>query len=249
MRDFYFKDKASGSAFRGITPYNDEDCPPFDYYRLSHAELAYKTFFEQVKLQCPIDIPEDFIRRFVLNQVDENINNMLLSTSLKPEIHQLLSDDSLSLKEQENILKGMVLTPIDILWLNKNAQELGYLLDIYHEEIYPVKFDEKQKPVVFNQKDDGTIETIGKTDMTEGEMRALLEQRKVMQARVYHKGSHWHCFYFTFKGLGGLEKGKMGSQSHYHYISDKSGITWDDLCDGIKNCKMPSSKVHIIIKR
>ena len=32
MRDFYFKDKASGSAFRGITPSNDEDCPPFDYY-------------------------------------------------------------------------------------------------------------------------------------------------------------------------------------------------------------------------
>ena len=80
-------------------------------------------------------------------------------------------------------------------------------------------------------------------------MRALLEQRKVIQARVYHKGSHWHCFYFTFKGLAGQEKGEMGSQSHYHYISDKSGITWNELIDGIKKCKMPTSKVHIIIKR
>ena len=131
----------------------------------------------------------------------------------------------------------MVLTPVDILWLNKNAQELGYLLDIYHEETYPVKFDEKQKPVVFNQNDDKTIETIGKTSMTEGEMRALLEQRKVIQARVYHKDSHWHCFYFTFKGLAGQEKGVMGMQPHYHYISDKSGIEWDDLIDGIKKCQ------------
>ena len=209
----------------------------------------YKTFSEQVKSQCPIDIPEDFIRGYVLNKVDENINNMLSSASLKPEIHQLLSVDSLSLKDQEKLLKGLILTPVDMLWLNKEAQELGYLLDTYHEETYPVKFDEKQKPVLFNQKDDGTIETIGKTDMTEGEMIALLEQRKVIQARVYHKGSHWHCFYFTFKGLSGLEKGEMGSQSHYHYISDKSGVTWDGLLDGIKKCKMPSSKVHIIIKR
>ena len=82
----------------------------------------------------------------------------------------------------------MVLTPVDILWLNKDAQELGYLLDICHVETYPVKFDEKQKPVVFNTKDDQSIETISKTDMTAGEMRALLEQRKVIQARVYHKG-------------------------------------------------------------
>lgn len=141
----------------------------------------------------------------------------------------------------------MLLTPVDILWLNKDAQELGYLLDIYHEETYPVKFDEKQKPVVFNQNDDKTIETIGKTSMTEGEMRALLEQRKVIQARVYHKDSHWHCFYFTFKGLAGQEKGVMGMQPHYHYLSDKSGIEWDDLIDGIKKCKMPTSKVHIII--
>ena len=105
------------------------DCPPFDYYRYSHAELMYKTFHEQVKAQCPIDVPECLIRDFVLNQVGEHINSMLLSASLKPEVHQLLSDDSLSHKEQEKLLKGMVLTPVDILWLNKDAQELGYLLD------------------------------------------------------------------------------------------------------------------------
>lgn len=126
------------------------------YYRFSHAELMYKTFSEQVKAQYPIDIPKDFIREFVLKQIEENINTMLSSASLKPEIHQLLSDDSLSLKEQEKFLKGMVLTPIDILWLNKDAQELGCLLDIYHEETYPIKFYEK-KTVVFNQK---TIEVL-----------------------------------------------------------------------------------------
>lgn len=249
MREFYFNDKSKNVAFRGIVPSNDVNCAPFDYYRFSQAELSFKILSEQVRLQCPIDMPEEFIRNFALDQVDEHINNMLASSPLKSEIHQLLLDNNLSSKEQEKLLMGMTLTPVDILWLNKDAQELGYLLDIYHEETYPIKFDEKQKPVVLNQNEDKTIETIGKTNMSEGEMRALLEQRKVIQARIYHKDPHWHCFYFTFKGLAGQEKGVMGMQPHYHYLSDKSGIEWDELIDGIKKCKMPASKVHIIINK
>ena len=85
--------------------------------------------------------------------------------------------------------------------------------------------------------------------MTEGEMRAMIEQRKVIQARIYHKGSTWHCFYFTYKGLAGEESGIMGSKPHYHYLSDKSGIKWDDLVSRIEDCDMPSSKVHIVIDR
>ena len=38
-------------------------------------------------------------------------------------------------------------------------------------------------------------------------------------------------------------------QPHYHYLPDKSGIECDELIDGIKKCKMPAYKVHIIINR
>lgn len=85
--------------------------------------------------------------------------------------------------------------------------------------------------MVHNQNEDKNIETIGKTNMSEGEMRALLEQRKVIQARIYHKDPQWHCFYSTFKGLAGQEKGVMGMQPHYHYLSDKFGIEWDELME------------------
>lgn len=103
--------------------------------------------------------------------------------------------------------------------------------------------------MLFHQKKDGTIEKMDSTDMTEGEMRALLEQRKVIQARIYHKNNIWHCFYFTYKGLAGLESDLMGSKPHYHYFSDKSGIAWDELVRRIKDCDMPSSKVYIQIIR
>ena len=187
--------------------------------------------------------------KFMLDETDKMISEQLSKTVASPEIRILLTDDTLSYKEQNKLLKDVTLKAKDLLWLNKDAQDNGYLLNVYHEEKYPSKFDEKKHPFVFNQKPDGTIESIGETTMTEGEMRALLQQRKVDQARVYHKGQTWHCFYFTFKGLAGEESGIMGSKPHYHYLSDKSGITWDDLMKRIKDCDMPTSKVHIVIDR
>lgn len=249
MREFYFKDKKTNVAYRGFQPTTDIDCLPFDYFRYSHAYNAANLFQDVLKANCPINIPDDFVRKYVLKQTDDMISEKLANSQSHPAIHQLLINESLSHKEQNKILKNMTLSPSDLLWLNKEAQELGYLMDIYHEERYPERFDEKKHPLLFQKKKDGSIEKMGLTDMTEGEMRALLEQRKVIQARVYHKESIWHCFYFTLRGLAGEESGIMGSKPHYHYLSDKSGIMWDELVSRIKDCNMPSSKVHIVLER
>ncbi len=249
MKEFYIEDKTQNISFSGFMPSNDVDCLPFDYFRYAYAEQYFKCLSSIIKCKCQMEISEQFVRQFAIKQVDEQINTLLLSTDKKPEIHKILTNDTLSFKEQKKLLKGLHFNAADILWLNKEAQELGYLLDIYHEEKFPKKFDEKKKPVVYNMKDDCTIETIGDTEMTEGEMRALLEQRKVVQARIYHKEERWHCFYFTFKGLAGEESGLMGAQPHYHYLSDKSGIIMEVLMQRIKECDMPRSNVHILIDR
>lgn len=249
MRELYFKDKNNNVAFRGFQPTTDINCPPLDYFRFGHA-LNYANLFQDLlRVKCPIPIPDDMVRKFVLQETDKMIEEKLANSSPNPAIHQLIIDKTLSHKEQNKLLKGVTLTITDILWLNKEAQDIGYLLDMYHEERYPEIFNAKKPPVLFHQKKDGTIEKMGATDMTEGGLRALLEQRKVIQARVYHKDKIWHCFYFTYKGLAGEEGGLMGSKPHYHYLSNKSGIAWDELIRRIKKCDMPSSKVHIIIER
>ena len=249
MRDFYFKDKNKNFAFRGAAPNNDINWPPFDFFKYGHALNASKMFGETLKVKCPLQIPEDMVNRFVMEQTETMIANMLVGSSANPQVHQLLTEESLSYKEQNRLLKDQTLSATDILWKNKEAQDLGYLLDVYHEEKYPDKFNEKQKPMCYHLKGDGTMETVGNTEMTDGELKALLEQRKVVQARIYHKDGHWHCFYFTFKGPAGLESGVMGSKPHYQYLSDKSGISWEDLISRIKSCDMPTSKVHIVINR
>lgn len=248
MREYFVKNKQTNTIVRIIKPQDDINWPPFDFFRYSHAELQFQLFNDRLKLTCPYIIPEKMIRTFVIDKVDELIAEKLNETTPKTEIHKLLTDDSLSYKQQNSLLNNVTLNPTDILWLNWEAQDLGYLLDIYHEEKFPEKFEEKQKPAVFIQNEDKSIELMGTTNMTDGEMRALLEQRKVVQARIYHKDNHWHCFYFTYKGLAGEEGGVMGSKPHYHYLSDKSGITWEELLRRIKDCNMPSSKVHILIE-
>lgn len=248
MREYFVKDKRTNTVVRIIKPQDDVNWPPFDFFRFSHTELQFQLFNDRLKLNCPYKIPEKKVRTFVLDKVDKLIEEKLNATTPKPEIHQLLTDSSLSYKQQNSLLNNVSLSPTDILWLNREAQDLGYLLDIYHEEKFPKKFEEKQKPAVFIQNEDNTIKLMGTTNMTDGEMRALLEQRKVVQARIYHKDNHWHCFYFTYKGLAGEEGGVMGSKPHYHYLSDKSGITWEELLKRIKDCNMPSSKVHIVIE-
>lgn len=249
MREFYIKDKNSNVAYRGYHPSTDINCKPFDYFRIGHAYNFANLFQDILKVKSPTPIPDEVVRNFILAKTDEMITNKLATTSPNPIVHQILSDKSLSYKDQNKLLKGLTLTGEDLLWMNKEAQDMGYLLDIYHEEKFPDKFNEKKHPVLFRKKEDGSIEKIGTTDMTDGEMRALLEQRKVIQARVYHKNNIWHCFYFSYKGLAGLESGMMGSKPHYHYLSDKSGITWSDLVMRIKSCDMPASKVHIVVDR
>lgn len=129
------------------------------------------------------------------------------------------------------------------------ADVQGWLLDVYYFEEHPERYDEKQKPYCYAKKNDGSVETIGHTDMSEGEMKALLHDRKTIVARVFHKGEHWHCLYHTFRGLAGEEPGENGSKPHWHYLSDKFGITREELNECMQNVDMPSSNVHIFIDR
>ena len=242
MYEFFYKDK------HRFSPDNDIDCNPFEYFRLGYAFTMYSKISDLLSLKGEA-IPEDVIKTYTLNEVDKIINDKLKSSQPNPAIHQLLTDESLKKQQQLKLLKGLTLKAEDILWLNKEAHDLGYLLDIYHEESYPEKFKKQQMPLMFHQKEDCKMEYAGKTNMTEGDMKAFLEQRKVIQARIFHKNNIWHCFHFTFKGVYGLEGGLWGAKPHYHYLSDKSGLSWDELIKRVKSCDLPSSSVHVVIER
>jgi hypothetical protein len=249
MREFYIEDKDKKYFINGVLPHDDIDCDPYDYFIYLVAEARANTNIQAAKHKGEfIGFEETMIRDVTLQKVKDIYNNILANTKPNEKLQQLLEKSQLKKSEQLKILRDIKITGSDILWFNKKAQELDYKLDVYQIETTPKVYENMQKPKVYAELNDGRIEQIGETNMSNGQLKAVLDQRTVIQTRIYHKDDIWHCFYFTYKGLDGKESGKLGSQSHYHYLSDKFGITKDCLLDCIRKNEMPSG-VHILLDR
>lgn len=250
MREFYFEDKVGHFSIIGASPHDDVNCKPLDYFTYNHAYVVARTFMQVASYKKDLsNIDERYFFEFALEQTKENNDRIQYSTYPQAGLQQILAHHEWDKHQQKKLWEGVVLSATDIWWFNWLAQEIGYLLDVFHIEIIPRVFQEKKLPMCFTQENDGRFRKIGTTDLSEGEMRGILEQRKVLQMRVYHRESIWHCFYFTHRGLAGKEPGTYGSVPHYHYISDKFGIPLVNLKKRFSEGKMPSSEIHIQIKK
>ena len=79
---------------------------------------------------------------------------------------------------------------------------------------------------------DGTIETIGDTDLTNGQVKKMITERKVIIAHFFDRGNDWHCLFTTYNSIGGKENYNNG-QPHYHYFSSAFGIKRDEFIESI----------------
>lgn len=150
-----------------------------------------------------------------------------------------------SKKEQIRLLKGAQLTETQLFSLFNFAEECGYRFSHYKWQGDPKSVKEEKLPSFIHMKDDGSIEYIGETTLTEGQMRTIINQADVLIVSIFDNGSHWHCFLQTYKGLKGMESGVQGSRPHLHYLSDSFGISKADLVKMIKIGRYPNTPVHI----
>lgn len=249
MRSFYIEDKNTHHAYMGLAPHDERDCRPMDYYRYVYAH-AHAEMLKYIATKTGDNIAgnDKFLHLIALRQTDELICKILNEGRPNKNLIKLLDDITLSKRKQEQLLRGLKMSDRDILWWNLLSHRRGFLMDILHIEVLPNAFDEKLKPAICVEEQ-GKIIHVGETNMTCGEMRAMMRQRKVIQLRIYHKNDVFHCFYFTFRGLAGKESGEFGSQPHYHYVSNKWNYTRENLIDMISKGLLPDSKVHIIIDR
>ncbi len=54
--------------------------------------------------------------------------------------------------------------------------------------------------------------------------------------------NEWHCFFTNYKSLKGKEISYKGGQPNYHYISDKWGLTKEQVIEQLssRKYKLPS---------
>ncbi|MCH6235254.1 hypothetical protein [Cognataquiflexum rubidum] len=151
--------------------------------------------------------------------------------------------------DQLRLLKGKFFNRNSLLKLIfQSFSEFRYTFSRYTSEKLPGNLKQSQLPIIIElNEDQETVTFIGETSLTEGELKNVINHRKKIVANFLDRGNEWHCFYLTYKALAGKESWNSGTP-HYHYISDKFGISREKLVEGIKEGKMPSSPIHIGLK-
>lgn len=175
---------------------------------------------------------EGLFKGIVANKIPDNFISLFGSTS-KAEQEKLLRDQSLTTDQYGALLF--------------RSSILGYTYSSYKSEKLPNGIKANELPT-FIRVDNGKVTKRGATPLTDGQLKGVILQRKVIVARILDKGNEWHCFFQTFKSIRGEESWR-GGQPHIHYISDKWGIPRAELVKQIKAGHHPSTKIHIALHR
>ena len=147
-------------------------------------------------------------------------------------------------KDQVRLLKGMTINPDQLMSLIfKSYNDYGFVYSKYCFENLPMNLQEKKLPKLFHVNDDGTIKKVGETDLTDGQLKNIIEQRKVIVSHFFEKDEIWHGFFLTYNSIAGKENHNNG-QPHFHYISSGFEIAKEDFITSMENGKYLSSNIH-----
>jgi hypothetical protein len=196
------------------------------------------------------DIPKEIKHKVLLKQATETWENRYLSI-----IEEKLDEDFLNLliaskkSDQIRLLKGKSFTPNTLIkFLFISYLDFGFTFSRYTSEKLPKNLNQQNLPTMINlSEDESSVEIIGETILKEGELKNVINHRKNIVANFLDKGDEWHCFYVTYKSLAGKESWNDG-EPHYHYLSDKFGLSREEVVQGIIDGKVPSTPVHIGLK-
>lgn len=213
-----------------------------------HTKSIYNVLSEMVRHY--LGFVTSYDSNYIMQKAKEFANQNFDSFAHKeiPTCFTEILEKPMKKKEQIKLLKGANLTYDQLGALFAQAENKGYSFSHYHYQGDPSSVNKDELPKFIHVKEDGTVEYYGKTTLTEGQIKQVVEQADVLIARILDNDEHWHCFLQTFKGLKGQEAGLQGSQPHLHYISDSFGISRNSLVEMLRKGEYPSTPVHIPLK-
>jgi hypothetical protein len=236
----------TGSGFvRGFSTDNVENVNPHEYFRnleLQKRAIQYRDMLFAKNPYKASLLTEDFFLKHAEESLEgffEKFEQVKLGENLK----KLLPTQKKN--EQEKLLKGATIDTNQLMALILKAHsDHGYLFSRVMIENLPNSLDKKKFPEAIHKKDDGSIEVIGETDLTEGEIRHIFNQRKVTVANFLEKDGFWHCLFITYNSIDGRENWRDG-QAHFHYMSSSFGISKEEFIESIRSGNYKSTPIHI----
>jgi hypothetical protein len=225
-----------------------ENVNPIEYYKNIELEISIQSIKDILYLKNPsftsaLD-DDDFVKmakKYIPSYYEEAEEIILhqnyitlFSTSKK--------------KDQVKLLKGMCLNSMELIALIFKSYEYGYTYSKYLFEKLPASSTEKIKPIIARKDENNNILKIGNTNLSDGELKNLIEQRNAIVSHFFERDGLWHCFFVTYNSLSGKENWE-GGQPHFHYISSSFEIKKDDFITSMKKGNYLSTSIHIPFQR
>ena len=165
-------------------------------------------------------------------QVWEEFSKEIDSTEIPNQLISILTASTKN--EQVKLLKGATINPMELFaWLIKAGNDFGYCYSQYIVHYYPNNVNQSDLPKFFHL-DNNVMKKVGPTNLTDEELKNIIFNRKVTISKFLDKGNEWHCLFITYSSLAGKE-GWQGGQPHYHYISDKFGMSREKVLSELKS--------------
>lgn len=237
-----FKDDGNG-YYKGFIGNDVEFINPIEYYSNLIIHSKSSSFKEAIFLKMPLVASQlsqnDFLELGKIEWTEEY--DKIMSTEVPINFLKLLESERK--KEQVDLMKGQGINTRQLIALSFKAwSDQNYSFSLYKSEIHHKGLEVEKLPLLINTEGD-EVKTVGKTELTDGELKNVIRHRNVRVAKFFDRNDEWHCFFLTYKGLG--EERWKGGQAHLHYISDKWGISRDEAVRRFRSEKYPTTKVHI----
>lgn len=201
--------------------------------------------FESKKGEVATILECNILRIEALHQYAQSFQALIEETNLRTDLRELVSSN-LKKKDQMRILNGMEISRSELLKLFYYAEKIGYTFSFFLRDAERAVFLDKTMPEIIFIDEEGKTQHFGETDLSDGQMKHLVDKRQSLIVWLFEKEDTWHCFLQPIKGLKGKEGGKMGSRPHIHYLSNSFGFSKDGLLSKIKNeGEYVTTNVHI----
>jgi len=230
----YFKIPDKNNSHYHIFEASDvEFCDPIKYYAniFIKTNTVLSSEFISHKLPIPSDVINNYSRKHAILEWD-NMLNKFLQTDVPKNFFLILQSQTKN--EQINLLKGQCLhSNQKIPFIFKSFRDYHFLFSQYKFEHLSNDIDSLELPTVIDITNK-TICKIGDSSLSDGQLKHAINYRHIVVSKFLDNGNNWHCFFLTFKSLKGNEGWKNG-QPHFHYISDKFGISRENVLKEFKS--------------
>lgn len=212
-----------------------EKVNPIQHFR--EAEIFRSTtLYRDIFLNKYPNFPKEILEKLIQKEAEKDWverYNQIKSVHVPEALISLLSASKKS--EQVKLLKGIQLESFMLVaFICKAYSDYGFHYSKLRGEHLPAGVNQKDLPKLIRKDKNGTIIKVGETELTDGQLKNVLEHRSITIAHILENGTSWHCLFITYNSIGGKENYKNG-QPHFHYISDKFKISREELIKQIKS--------------